>query len=608
MRLGLLTCIWKRHELAALSLAHNLAAAAEADIEVVPIAVGSEGVSSAAIAEEAGWQYLHHANQPLGAKWNAGMELMKDLDVGAVMIVGSDDFLSVDLFTAVASEIATWAGGPLWYGVRDCYVLHAASGRLKHFEGYAANDQRAGEPIGTARVYSNDWLALRDWKPWPDDAISGLDRAIRLTPEHGRVASMAEAGPILDVKAYPLHDLNSFWAMHGELLPKEKLSQLFPRLALALRAVGDPAARAERIFNPPADGKKPFLTACLMVKNERNGIAECLASLVGVADEVCVLDTGSADGTPEIAEAYGCIVERVDAEQPFNFGKWRNHNIRMGTGEWIMVLDGDEWVRGGAQLLANLRGLPPGCDVLALHHNLLGVRQSAEGASIIPRCLNGDKVRSGALEYLYPVHHQLVGWERFALANGSWTEEPWFDVAESAPRAIAALEKMLAMSSAPDVILPGGKALGGRKREREHALLYLARSWCLMGSGYQDGSPAAKSAFEKAALYAGQSVDENPGQAGAWLVLLAAVERARGLEYCAPILAKAMPLHPQLIDLLWWQMRVCAAGIATIASGRDPYPLVPKRAALYVPLLASIGPFLSMRFGDDALQAPAAKA
>ena len=54
------------------------------------------------------------------------------------------------------------------------------------------------------------------------------------------------------------------------------------------------------------------LSVIIPCKNERDNIGACVASARQVADEVLVADSGSTDGTLEIARELGCrIIERA---------------------------------------------------------------------------------------------------------------------------------------------------------------------------------------------------------------------------------------------------------------------------------------------------------
>src|SRR4029453_16586622 len=86
----------------------------------------------------------------------------------------------------------------------------------------------------------------------------------------------------------------------------------------------------------------PLLSACLIVKDEEDSLGACLASLVGVADEIVVYDTGSTGGTVEVARAAGATV--VEGEWHDDFGRARNAALEHCTGTWILHVDADETV------------------------------------------------------------------------------------------------------------------------------------------------------------------------------------------------------------------------------------------------------------------------
>jgi glycosyltransferase involved in cell wall biosynthesis len=85
---------------------------------------------------------------------------------------------------------------------------------------------------------------------------------------------------------------------------------------------------------------KPFLSLCMIVKNEQENLARCLASAKPYVDEMIVVDTGSFDGTPEIALNYGAKVSYF--EWCDDFAAARNCSIFQASGDWILVLDADE--------------------------------------------------------------------------------------------------------------------------------------------------------------------------------------------------------------------------------------------------------------------------
>jgi glycosyltransferase involved in cell wall biosynthesis len=84
----------------------------------------------------------------------------------------------------------------------------------------------------------------------------------------------------------------------------------------------------------------PTLSLCMIVKNEAENLARCLASVQGVADELIVVDTGSTDQTVEIAESFGAKVFHEAWQN--DFSRARNAALAQATSQWILHLDADE--------------------------------------------------------------------------------------------------------------------------------------------------------------------------------------------------------------------------------------------------------------------------
>jgi hypothetical protein len=85
---------------------------------------------------------------------------------------------------------------------------------------------------------------------------------------------------------------------------------------------------------------RPFLAAALIVRDEADNLPGCLASLVDVVDEIHVLDTGSADGTAELAAELGATVAR--AVWSDDFAAARNAAQVGWSAEWVLSIDADE--------------------------------------------------------------------------------------------------------------------------------------------------------------------------------------------------------------------------------------------------------------------------
>ncbi|MDZ8138553.1 MAG: tetratricopeptide repeat protein [Nostoc sp. DedQUE04] len=78
----------------------------------------------------------------------------------------------------------------------------------------------------------------------------------------------------------------------------------------------------------------------MIVKNEAATLPKCLSSVRKVVDEMIVLDTGSIDRTPNIAQQLGAKVHHFKWCNDFSAA--RNAALKYVTGDWILVLDADE--------------------------------------------------------------------------------------------------------------------------------------------------------------------------------------------------------------------------------------------------------------------------
>lgn len=82
------------------------------------------------------------------------------------------------------------------------------------------------------------------------------------------------------------------------------------------------------------------LTVAMIARDEAALLGRCLASVQGLADEVVLVDTGSADATVEIARAHGARVGTFPWTDDFSAA--RNASLDLATGDWVLVLDADE--------------------------------------------------------------------------------------------------------------------------------------------------------------------------------------------------------------------------------------------------------------------------
>src|SRR5580700_6419738 len=107
-----------------------------------------------------------------------------------------------------------------------------------------------------------------------------------------------------------------------------------------------------------ASGALYPLSLCMIVRNEERFLGDALTSVQGVVDEICIVDTGSTDGTVAIAESFGARIRHVTWREDFAWA--RNQALEIATGAWILVLDADERLAPESRdQLRGVRGMKP---------------------------------------------------------------------------------------------------------------------------------------------------------------------------------------------------------------------------------------------------------
>jgi len=95
------------------------------------------------------------------------------------------------------------------------------------------------------------------------------------------------------------------------------------------------------------------ISVVIICKDEEDEIGRTLQSLVGLTDDIVVLDNGSTDNTINIVRDQGA---RLVEESWEGFGKTKNKATRFAKYDWILNLDADESI--DAELKNSLLNLP----------------------------------------------------------------------------------------------------------------------------------------------------------------------------------------------------------------------------------------------------------
>ena len=82
------------------------------------------------------------------------------------------------------------------------------------------------------------------------------------------------------------------------------------------------------------------LSAVVITLNAASQLEACLAS-VAFAEEILVVDSGSTDGTVELAQARGA---RVIQHEWLGYGRQKHFAVTQAAHDWVLCIDADERV------------------------------------------------------------------------------------------------------------------------------------------------------------------------------------------------------------------------------------------------------------------------
>ena len=162
-----------------------------------------------------------------------------------------------------------------------------------------------------------------------------------------------------------------------------------------------------------------LVSVCMIVRNEIDTLEQAVASTVGLADEVAVYDTGSTDGTVELARSLGARVE-VGGDR-MHKGESRNYVAeKMVNGDWVVVLDADERIADPEGLRVFLKKTDAQAVFIRLAFMDASGNQTLTYRQM--RCW-----RRGSYRYKYRAHELPIpvnGWGRLAYTDFVWEHRP----------------------------------------------------------------------------------------------------------------------------------------------------------------------------------------
>jgi glycosyltransferase involved in cell wall biosynthesis/thioredoxin-like negative regulator of GroEL len=149
---------------------------------------------------------------------------------------------------------------------------------------------------------------------------------------------------------------------------------------------------------------EPLLSLLMIVKNEERVLADCLRSVVGVVDEMVIVDTGSTDRTVQIAESFNAKVFHYPWDG--SFSNARNAALEHCTCNYVLFLDADERLEQHDR--NRLRALVhrPSSDV----YELTLVSKRTEGGRVLRTTSDQARLfrRDERFRFRYRIHESIL--------------------------------------------------------------------------------------------------------------------------------------------------------------------------------------------------------
>ncbi len=134
------------------------------------------------------------------------------------------------------------------------------------------------------------------------------------------------------------------------------------------------------------------IAAALIVRDERDHLPECLASLRPFVDEMVVYDTGSTDGSPELARRAGARV--IEGFWDGDFSRARTCALAEVRAAWVLSVDADERLQARREELRGMLGGAHDVDALAVRIvHLSPPDLGGQYSTVAPRLLRRERVQ-----------------------------------------------------------------------------------------------------------------------------------------------------------------------------------------------------------------------
>lgn len=149
------------------------------------------------------------------------------------------------------------------------------------------------------------------------------------------------------------------------------------------------------------------LSVCLITRDEAHNLPGLMESVRGLAQEVVVVDTGSRDGTPDLAHALGARV--IHSPWKDDFSEARNVALEAAQSPWILSMDADQQLDATAVPFLQAALGRQDCAAQLVTIRLLGPA-NPDGSQNVVRCLPSIRLfrRDPRIRYRGRVHEDVA--------------------------------------------------------------------------------------------------------------------------------------------------------------------------------------------------------
>lgn len=138
---------------------------------LIEILVVGDSDTEKKVAQNCGCHYIEHENKPLSKKWQAGIAAAKKMNPDAIMICGSDSWITpkwceiVFPYTRVHDLV----------GINNFYACRAYPKKKVNIIHREYKGHRSNLPVGSGRMFSKRILEKVDWVIYPGSKNKALD-------------------------------------------------------------------------------------------------------------------------------------------------------------------------------------------------------------------------------------------------------------------------------------------------------------------------------------------------------------------------------------------------------------------------------------------------